>query len=80
MREDIFNSVVRLVAQNNDIPESEINMHSTFEELGMDSLDGLALISDLEAEFNIHIPNSEAMQIRSIGQIVEKLEKILVPQ
>ncbi|HZH99611.1 MAG TPA: acyl carrier protein, partial [Flavisolibacter sp.] len=61
MREEIFQKVVSLISQNNGIAPESISLDATFDELGMDSLDGLALISDLEAHYEINIPNQEAM-------------------
>ena len=80
MQQEIFEKVAALIAANNDIAVETITMESTFEDLNMDSLDGLALVSDLEAYYNIHIPNEEALKIRSVKDAVEKLEKLLVLQ
>jgi acyl carrier protein len=80
MREEIYQKVASLISQSNDIAPESISIDATFDELGMDSLDGLALISDLEAHYNITIPNQEAMKIRSIKETVEKLETLLVVQ
>ena len=80
MQQEIFEKVAALIAANNDIGVETITMESTFEDLNMDSLDGLALVSDLEAYYNIHIPNEEALKIRSVKDAVEKLEKLLVLQ
>ena len=78
MNEEIFKKKVKFIAENNNIPEENITMDSTFEELGMDSLDGLALVDDLEKEYKISIPNEEIMKIRSVRETVEKLEPLLI--
>lgn len=80
MEQEIFEKVAELIAANNDIPVDTITMDSTFEELNMDSLDGLNLVNDLENEYNISIPNDVAMQIRSVRQIVENLQRYVIPQ
>ena len=80
MQEDIFKKVAELIATNNDIAVETITIDSTFEMLNMDSLDGLALITDLESYYNISIPNQEAFKIRSVRDAVEKLEKLVVLQ
>ncbi len=80
MKEKIFKKVVQLIAANNDIPIKSITLKSTFEELNMDSLDGLSLIDDLEQEYNVAIPNQEAMKIRTVGETVESLERLLIMQ
>jgi acyl carrier protein len=80
MKEEIFQKVAELIAANNDIAVETIAMDSTFQELSMDSLDGLALITDLEGHYNINIPNAEALKIRTVSGVVEKLEELLMLQ
>lgn len=80
MKEEIFNKVVKLIADNNHLPPETIKMDSTFDELSMDSLDGLTLINDLENEYNITLPNEEAMQIKTVRQAVDTLEKFITQQ
>jgi len=41
----------------------------------MDSLDALALISDLEEKYKIKIPNQEVLKIQTVGQAVEAMVK-----
>ena len=77
MKEQIFNKIADLIAENNHIPRENIRMDSTFEDLDMDSLDGLTLINDLENEYNITLSNEEAVKIKSVRQAVESLEKFI---
>jgi acyl carrier protein len=77
MKEEIFNKIVELIAENNHIPREEIRMESTFEDLNMDSLDGITLINDLENEYNITLSNEEAVKIKSVREAVESLEKFI---
>ena len=69
--------VIAVVAKTRKIPPEQISLETTFEELGMDSLDGLNLIFELEEEFNINIPDENALTVRSVGQLVEGFEKLL---
>ena len=80
MKEEIFKKVAELIAANNYIPPETITMDSSFEELSMDSLDGLTLINDLENEYNITLPNEEAMQIKTVRQAVDTLDKFISTQ
>ena len=48
-----------------------------FQDLGLDSLDGLTVVSALEEEFDVSIPNEEAVQIRDVHQAVESLKKLI---
>lgn len=78
MNEEIFQKIAKFISENNDTPEENITMDSTFEELDMDSLDGLALVDYLEKEYKISIANEEILKIRSVRETVEKLEPLLI--
>ena len=53
--------VIAAIAKSQSVSVEQLNLNTTFEEIGMTSLDSLALIFDLEEEFNISIPNEDAM-------------------
>ncbi len=80
MKEDIFNKIIELISANNHIPPETIKIDSSFEDLGMDSLDGLTLINDLENEYNITLPNEEVVNIKTVQQAVDNLTKAIVTQ
>lgn len=75
MKEEIYTRVRELIAANNHIPVEEVTMDSTFEELNMDSLDGITLINDLENHYKIVLSNEEATNIKTVREAVEALEK-----
>jgi len=56
----------------------QVKLDTTFEEIGMTSLDALALIFDLEEEFSISIPNDEAMGLRNVKQAIESVRTLLM--
>ena len=80
MEDEILNKVIELIAANNHIPPETIKIDSSFEDLSMDSLDGLTLINDLENEYNITLPNEEAVKIKTVRQAVDILNKIITQQ
>ncbi len=65
--------VIAVIAAVKRIPEERITLESTFEELGIDSLDGVEIVSELEEEFDISIPNEVAFEMRSVRDVVESL-------
>jgi acyl carrier protein len=78
-REEIFNKVADfIVANNNEIKKEQIRMNSTFEDLNMDSLDGITIITDLEKQYNIILSNEEVSQITTVVQVVDIIEKCTV--
>ena len=77
MDDTVAQRVIAVVARTRKIPPEQISRETTFEELGMDSLDGINLIYELEEEFNVNIPDESALTVRSVGQLVEGFEKLL---
>ena len=47
------------------------------EELGLDSLDGVDLIVALEKTLSLQIPESDARQMRTVGDIYAFIEKVV---
>lgn len=62
---------MRAVAASRHLAAERVTPETTFEELGMTSLDALALIADLEEEFGVEIPNEDALSLRDVRQAVE---------
>lgn len=51
--------VKKVLADHLDIDESEITEETTLDELGVDSLDAVEIVMDLEDEFGIEIQSDE---------------------
>ena len=71
MQEAIEERVKRAVAAASHTAVERLTPDTTFQELGMSSLDALALIAELEEEFGVEIPNEDAMSFRDVRQAVE---------
>lgn len=77
-RQEIFNKVKALIIDELQVDEAKVTEEATFEsDLGADSLDAIELITGIEDEFGVSIPDEEAMQLRTVGAIVDFLEKNL---
>ncbi len=77
MSNTVAGKVIALIAKAKKIPPEAITLDSTFEELKMDSLDGLDLFFELEEAFDLSIPDDRARSIHSVRNIVEELERLL---
>lgn len=55
-----FEKVKTLLAEHLEIDESEITMETTFEDLGVDSLDAVEIMMEMEDEFGVEIKPAEA--------------------
>lgn len=78
MSNTVAETVVSVIAKTKKIPPETITLDSTLEELKIDSLDGLNLFFELEEALDVTIPDDRAKTMRSVGQIVEELEKLIL--
>src|SRR5687767_1655972 len=69
--------VIRVFADFKKVPQEEITMDTTFEELGFDSLDGLNLVFELEEEFDMTIPDDQVAEMKGVRQAVKGIEALL---
>jgi acyl carrier protein len=69
--------VIAVIAKTQHLDASIITLDSKFEDLGIDSLDGINILFGLENEFDIAIPDDAAKQIRAVGDCVEGVAKLL---
>jgi acyl carrier protein len=75
--EELTGRVRRIIATAQHLPEEKVAADSTFEQLGIDSLDGINILFAVESEFNINIPDEAAQSIRSVGDVVDGIAKLL---
>lgn len=70
-----FDKVRKLFAEQLGISEDQITMESdVIQDLQADSLDIYILISSFDEEFGISIPEEEAVNFKTIGDIVNYID------
>ena len=73
--EEIFDKVKEIIVEQLGVAEDSVNEEASFiEDLGADSLDIVELIMNLEEEFNLEIPDSDAEVIVTIGAVVDYIK------
>jgi acyl carrier protein len=77
MSEETLQRVIRVISETQRIPEDSITGDSTFEQLGIDSLDGINILFGIENEFGISVPDDEAKSLRSVRDVAEGVERLL---
>jgi acyl carrier protein len=77
LSEDLQARVIKVIAKTQRIPLETVTIDSTFEELKIDSLDGINLIFALESEFNVDINDEEARAIKSVRQMAQGIAQLL---
>ena len=58
--ESVQDRVLRVIATTRRVPLDTVRPDSTFEELGIDSLDRINILFELEGEFDIEIDDEQA--------------------
>jgi acyl carrier protein len=69
--------VIKVFAEFKKISPDTIKRETTFEEMGLDSLDGLNLIFELEEEFDLTVPDDKVQEMKSVGEVIEGIEYLI---
>jgi acyl carrier protein len=77
MSDELIARVAQVIAKTQHIPVESITIDSTFEQLNIDSLDGINILFAVESEFDVDIPDDAAKKIRSIREMAEGIEQLL---
>ena len=77
MQDELSKRVIAVMAATQHMPEEKITIDSTFQELGIDSLDGINILFALESEFDINIPDDAAREIRTVHEMVEGVRQLV---
>lgn len=71
----MIEKVTDLLASQLNIAKDKIKADSKLiEDLGADSLDMVEMLMTLEEEFGISIPDEDAMNLKTVGDIVSYIE------
>lgn len=68
--EDVQERVLKVIALTKRLPREAVTLDSSFESLGIDSLDRLNILFDLESEFDIEINDEDAKRVENIPQMI----------
>lgn len=69
--------VIAALAEVRNVPAETIQPDSSFEELGVDSLDGINLAFALEEQFDIEIPDEAVQSVGSVRDVVDRLRPLV---
>ena len=72
----MYEKLVNYAAKQLELDASEITPDSTFESLGIDSLDIVEMIMDLESELGVEL-EMEDQKIATFGELAEFIESKL---
>ena len=74
--EEVFEKVKGIVVEQLGVAEDTVTMEASFiDDLGADSLDIVELVMALEEEFDIEIPDSDAENVVTVGDVVDYIKE-----
>ena len=70
----VFDAIAELIAERNDCDKSDITMDSSFRDLGIDSLDTVEMLMNLEDKLGKEIELEQAVE--TVGDLVEYVDSL----
>ena len=77
MNPEIAERVQKVIAKHLRVETDKVPLDATFKQLGMDSLDGVNLLFEVEDEFDVSIDDQDAKSITSVPEMAAGIEKLL---
>ena len=77
MAADVEQRVIDLIARKKKLDPAAVTLDSTFEQLGVDSLDAADLLFTFEDDFKIVVPDEVATSMKNVRQVVDGLRHLL---
>lgn len=72
---EIQKRVIQCLKKHEKLEKKELELKSKFSELGLDSLERVELIAQLEEEFNVTLENEQAEKIATVQDAVNAFGK-----
>jgi len=77
---DVANGVIAIIASKVRVGHPKIELSDRLEDLGLESLDAVEMIFDLEEKFDIQIPynaNNARTEFNTVGEVVSAVEQLV---
>jgi acyl carrier protein len=74
---DLETRVIRVIAETQKIPVESIDKEKSFQDLKIDSLDGINIVFALETEFDISIPDEGVENMRSVQDAIDGVRTLV---
>lgn len=75
--DEITARTLAIIAETQHRDPAQITIDSTFEELGIDSMDGVNIVFALENEFDINVPDDEVKKLRTVREVVDGVIRLV---
>jgi len=79
---DVASDVIAIIAKKKRVDKPNVELTDRLEDLGLESLDAVEMIFDIEEKFDISIPynantNNPRTEFDTVGDIVKAIEKLV---
>ncbi len=76
MSDPLVETVVAAVAEVKHIPPEKIDLDATLADLGLDSLDTISMLFELEGRLDISIPEDATKSVRTVRDVVDGIRRL----
>jgi acyl carrier protein len=79
---DVANDVIAIIAKKKRVAKPNVELSDRLEDLGLESLDAVELIFDLEEKFDVTIPynantSNSRTEFDTVGDVVKSIEQLV---
>ena len=79
---DVASDVIEIIAKKKRVDKPNVELTDRLEDLGLESLDAVEMIFDIEEKFDISIPynantNNPRTEFDTVGDVVKAIEKLV---
>ncbi len=75
-RQETYDLIAAIIAQQLSKQTSEITDSSTFDSLGADSLDRVEIVLNIEEKFDIEVDDEAVEKLKTIGELVDYVQRL----
>ena len=69
MSDKVFQAIAQLIAERNDSDPAEVTRNTRFQDVGIDSLDTVEMLMNLEDKIGVEIELSQ--KVETVGELVD---------
>jgi acyl carrier protein len=79
---DVTRDVIAIIAKKKRVDKPNVELSDRLDDLGLESLDSVEMIFDLEEKFDIEIPynaniNNSRTDFGTVGDVVKAIQKLV---
>jgi acyl carrier protein len=77
---DVTKDVIDIIAKKKRVDKPTVELTDRLEDLGLESLDAVEMIFDLEEKFDIQIPynaNNPRTEFDTVGEVVRAIQQLV---